>query len=107
MTAYSYIGLGFAVMVITATIQYMGWVRIGARGLRSADADTSQGALRRWMLFVVLYQAVVLTITIGYVVICVHSHVREGAWPAPAIGAVIGTALPLQMAVMGIARAAR
>jgi hypothetical protein len=50
---------------------------------------------------------VVLTACAGYVGVLASQHPRGFAWIVPAIAAIFGTAIPLQVAVLAILRAGR
>ena len=54
-----------------------------------------------------MYQAAVVVVAGGYIAVVASGHPRGLAWTAPPLGAVIGTALPLQLAVMTILRTGR
>ena len=64
-------------------------------------------ALFRWVVFAVVWQAAVLVAIAAYGFLFYRHHPPGLAWVAPALGAVVGTALPLQVAALRIARAAR
>lgn len=75
--------------------------------LQSGDLEQARPAVTRWVKTALVFQTVVLIGAGGYVVLTASSHPHGLAWVAPAIGAVFGTALPLQIAVVTITRAAR
>ena len=106
MSSSTFLGLGFVALLIDAGAQYVGWRRIAAPSLREPDLDQRKAGLKRWMIFALSYQVVVVILVVVYVALVGHTH-PASAWPAPAVGAVMGTALPLQIAVMAISRAAR
>jgi hypothetical protein len=56
---------------------------------------------------VLVWQVVVVAASAGYVAVLSSQHPRGIAWIAPAIAAIFGTALPLQVAVVAILRASR
>ncbi len=64
-------------------------------------------ALGRWLKVVFIWQASVLAAAAGYVALLASNHQPGYAWVAPALAAVFGTALPLQIAVVRIMRAGR
>jgi hypothetical protein len=49
----------------------------------------------------------VVAVCAGYVGVLASQHPRGFAWIVPAIAAVFGTAIPLQVAVMAILKASR
>jgi hypothetical protein len=61
----------------------------------------------RWLKVEAAVQAVMLLAIVVYVLAMSGSRSRDWSWIAPAAGALLGSALPLQLAVAGIARAAR
>ena len=77
------------------------------RALRLPDLELARPAIGRWVKTVLVFQTLVLLATGAYVAAMASRHLHGVAWAAPAIGAVIGTALPLQLAVMSILRAGR
>jgi hypothetical protein len=78
-----------------------------ARPLRDADVEVARTAIKRWVKLAIVYQTVVVVLAGGYVALVASGHPRGLAWTAPPLGAVVGTALPLQLAVMAILRLSR
>ena len=64
-------------------------------------------AVGRWLKVVLLWQVLVIAASVGYVAVLASNHTRGYAWIVPAIAAVFGTAIPLQVAVVAILRASR
>ena len=64
-------------------------------------------AVVRWLKVVLLWQVVVVAASAGYVAVLGSQHPRGIAWIVPAIAAIFGTAIPLQVAVVAILRASR
>jgi hypothetical protein len=64
-------------------------------------------ALGRWLKVVLLWQLVVVVACAAYVSVLASQHPRGVAWIVPAIAAIFGTAIPLQVAVLAILRASR
>jgi hypothetical protein len=75
--------------------------------LRSRDIDRARPALKRWMALALGWQVFVVVAAASYVAVLASRHVHGQAWIAPAIGAIFGTALPLQVVVVAVMRAAR
>lgn len=71
------------------------------------DFAQMRPAVGRWLKVVLLWQVVVVAASAGYVAVLGSQHPRGIAWIAPAIAAIFGTALPLQVAVVAILRASR
>lgn len=75
--------------------------------LRAHDLETAGPAVTRWLKVVVLWQALVLGASAAYVATLGSHHAHGVAWVAPAVGAVLGSAIPLQLAVSAILRSGR
>jgi hypothetical protein len=75
--------------------------------LLTHDEAQMRSAVGRWLKVVLAWQMVVLVVAAGYVALLSSAHPTGYAWVAPAIGAVFGTAIPLQVAVFAILRASR
>ena len=75
-------------------------------GLTSADFDERRRALRRWLTFAIAWQAAVVLLIVLYAV-PLHSHPPDAYWAAPPLAAVVGTAVPLQVALVRIMRSLR
>ncbi|HEY6874954.1 MAG TPA: hypothetical protein VI384_01200 [Candidatus Dormibacteraeota bacterium] len=76
--------------------------------LLSEDIERGRPAVIRWLKTTIVFQAAVLAAAGVYVAVIASGHRQSGvAWVAPALGAVVGTALPLQVAVISIMRAGR
>jgi hypothetical protein len=69
--------------------------------------ERARPALGLWVKVVVVWQLVVLVGSALYVAVNASAHTRGFAWIAPAVGAVFGTALPLQITVVALMRSAR
>lgn len=77
------------------------------RQLLTHDVSKMRPAVGRWLKVVLLWQVVVVAVCAGYVGVLASQHPRGFAWIVPAIAAVFGTAIPLQVAVMAILKASR
>jgi hypothetical protein len=75
--------------------------------LQTRDVAMMRPAVVRWLKVVLAWQVVVVGLSVVYVAVLAATHPPGYAWVAPAIGAVFGTALPLQFAVVAILRAGR
>lgn len=83
-------------------MQYAGYDRILAAGLRAPEVEGRRRALKRWALFAVAWQALVIAAVVAYALLTR----RDGpAWVAPPIAALLGTALPYQLAASRLIRA--
>jgi hypothetical protein len=77
------------------------------RSLLTHDFAEMRPAVGRWLKVVLLWQVVVVAASAGYVGLLSSQHPHGIAWIVPAIAAVFGTAIPLQVAVVAILRASR
>jgi len=66
-----------------------------------------RSAIGTWLKVVLVWQVAVVAVSATYVAVLASQHPSGFAWVAPAIGAVFGTAMPLQVAVIAIMRAGR
>ena len=92
--------MGFAV-------QYGLYHRLLHAALRSHVIELVRPALKRWVTFATVWQLAVLGGCGLYMVVLSTRHGQGVAWISPAVGAVFGTALPLQLVVVAILRSAR
>ena len=103
----SYLSFGVLAFLLTLGIQYGLHHRLLQRPLLTHDVAQMRPAVGRWLKVVLLWQVVVVAASAGYVGVIGSQHPRGIAWIAPAIAAVFGTAIPLQVAVVAILRASR
>ncbi|HEV2034379.1 MAG TPA: hypothetical protein VGU71_09310 [Candidatus Dormibacteraeota bacterium] len=87
--------------------QYGLYHRLLREPLRTHAAESALPAVRRWLKFAIVWQVLVLAGCALYASVLASRHAHSVAWIAPAVGAVFGTALPLQFAVMTILRSGR
>jgi uncharacterized membrane protein len=95
------------VFVAAAIIQLGLYFRLLREPLRIHDLEKTRAALKGWIKVAVVWQVIVLGACAAYLVALSSSHGPGIAWISPAVGAVLGTALPLQFVVMAILRSAR
>ena len=88
-------------------MQYAGYDRILAAGLREAGADAQQRAMKRWVAFALVWQVLVMAGCFVYAFVMTRMHPTGLAWIAPPIAALLGTALPYQLAATRLLRAVR
>src|SRR5215831_6675428 len=79
-------------------IQYVGYARLLATGLRQPDVAARRAGIRRWLLFALTWQSIVFVGVFVYALVMTHVHHAGLAWIAPPLAALIGTALPYQLA---------
>jgi hypothetical protein len=75
--------------------------------LRTHDPLQVSEALRRWIKIAIVWQVLVLALCGFYLLAFRSGHGNNPAWITPAVGAVFGTAIPLQFVVMAILRSVR
>jgi hypothetical protein len=95
------------VFVGCLAVQYLGYDRILAAGLRSPEPALRRRALKRWLGFALAWQSLVIAAVLVYAFVMTHPHRPGLAWIAPALGALLGTALPYQLVAVRLARAGR
>lgn len=88
-------------------IQLAGYDRLLAAGLRAPDVERRQRAMKRWLVFALVWQVLVIGGCLVYVLVLTRGHRSSLAWVAPPLAALLGTALPYQLAAMRLLRAAR
>jgi hypothetical protein len=93
--------------VVALLVQFGIFARLLQRPLRSGDAAVLRGAAVRWIKVSLAWQVLVLAGSAAYVIGQSSSHPPGFDWIAPALGAVLGTALPLQLVVVSLMRSMR
>lgn len=88
-------------------MQYGLYERLLRRALLTGDIARMRPAVGTWLKAAALWQVAVILASATYVLVVASQHRGGFAWIAPAVGAVFGTALPLQVAVIAIMRAGR
>jgi hypothetical protein len=88
-------------------VQYAGYDRILAAGLREGAAEAQQRGMKRWLVFALAWQALVIVGCFVYAFVMTRMHPTGLAWIAPPIAALLGTALPYQLAATRLLRAVR
>ena len=78
-----------------------------AAALRQTDVASRRRGLKRWVVFALIWQSIVIAGVFVYAFAISRSHRAGLSWIAPPVAALIGTALPYQLAVTRLARAAR
>jgi uncharacterized membrane protein YbhN (UPF0104 family) len=103
LTDSAYLAAALGVFLAAAAIQLGLFLWL----LRPALAASDVGGSRRWLLAALGCQVVVLVAAGAYVFVSSRAHPAGFAWIAPPLAALLGTALPLQLAVASALRAAR
>jgi hypothetical protein len=101
-----YFASGFAAFALCLGVHWALYAR-AAPGLRLADLDQRRAALLRYFKWLAGWEAAVLIAAVAYLVLTRTTAPAGLAWIAPAVGALLGNALPLQLAALVISRAGR
>ena len=103
----AYLGLGLVAFLAGFAVQYGLYHRLLHAALRSRDAAVMRPAMKRWIRIAIVWQVLVLGACVLYLAVLTSRHGQGIAWISPAVGAVFGTALPLQFVAVAIMRSAR
>ena len=93
--------------MVSLAVQLGLYQRLLRRALVTRDLAVMRPAIFSWLKVVLVWQVAVVVVSATYVAALGSRHPGGFAWVAPAIGAIFGTALPLQVAVIAIMRAGR
>ena len=93
-------------LLAAAALQYVLYALVLRPALRDEDPERRRAGLVRWTGFLLGYEALVAAGSAVYVLAVMQRHPGGWAWVAPAIGAVAGSAIPLQVVVGRIMRSA-
>jgi hypothetical protein len=86
----------------------VGYDRVLAAGLRAPEVDDRRRAMQRWLVYALVWQTLVIAGCFVYVIVMTRAgHPAGLAWIAPPIAALLGTALPYQLAASRLMRAVR
>ena len=61
--------------------------------------------MKRWLVFALGWQSLVIASVLVYALVMTRGHHAGLAWIAPPVAALVGTALPYQLAAARLARA--
>jgi hypothetical protein len=85
-------------------VQFLGYQRVLATGLRAPGLEERRRAVKRWVVFAVTWQAAVVASVLVYMFVLNRAHRGGLAWIAPPVAALVGTALPYQLAATRLIR---
>jgi len=93
--------------VVALLVQFGLFARLLQQPLRSTEMAVVRQAAVRWIKVSVAWQGFVLVAAGAYVIAYGSGQPHGFAWIAPPLGAVLGTALPLQLVVVSLMRSMR
>jgi hypothetical protein len=107
LTDSAYLALAAAVFVLAGLLQLGLYLRLLRPSLKSADPELVRTGMVRWIKIDLVIQVAILAAAGAYIAVQTSNHVRGAGLVAPPVGAVLGSALPLQVVVAGMLRAIR
>ncbi len=106
LTDSLFVAAGAATFLAALAAHWMLYRRLLAPGLGEVDPDTRRRALKRWAAGLLALQLGVIALGAAYLYAMLSRHQPGIAWPAPALGALLGAAAPLQFFINRLLRAA-
>ena len=88
-------------------LMWLAYRSILAAGLRQPEVEVRRRAMVRWLMVVLGIQVLLGVCIVGYLVLTAGGGVPALGRALPPLGAVLGNALALQLAVFRLARALR
>jgi len=107
LTDSSYLALAAAAFVAAALVQVVMYLRVLRIPLQSGDPERFRPALMRWIKIDLPVQGAILAAAGIYIAVQTSHHVRGVGLVGPPVGAVLGSALPLQVVAMAMMRVFR
>jgi hypothetical protein len=101
-----FVAAGAATFLAALAVHWILYRRLLAPGLGDADPDTRRRALKRWAVGLLALHLCVLALAAFYLYAMLSRHQSGIAWTAPALGALVGAAAPLQFFINRLLRAA-
>jgi len=105
LTDSFFVAAGLGALIGAAAVQLGLYQWLLREPLRAADFERVRPAFKRWIVGALAWQAVVIVGAGVYVYVVTRSRPEGIAWVAPAIGLLLGTALPLQLVASNALRA--
>jgi hypothetical protein len=105
LTDSTYLAAGLGVFIVAAAMQLGLYQWLLRAPLQAADADRLRPAFRRWIAAALGLQGLVIVGAGLYVFVVMRPHPAGAAWIAPALGLLLGAALPLQLVASTALRA--
>jgi hypothetical protein len=106
LTDRLFLAAGAAILLAALAVHWVLYRRLLAPGLGDVDPDTRRRALKRWAAGLLALQLAVVALAAVYLYAMLSRHQPGIAWPAPALGALVGAAAPLQFFINRLLRAA-
>jgi hypothetical protein len=91
-------------VLAAAAIQYALYATVLRPALAADDVERRREGLVRWTALMLVLETLVAAAAGVYVLALLQRHPGGWAWVAPALGLVVGSALPLQLVVGRIMR---
>jgi len=105
LTDSTYLAAGLGVFIVAGAIQ-LGLYRWLLRApLQGGDLERARPAFRRWIVLAIAWQGLVILAAGLYVYLVTRQHPSGIMWVAPALGALLGTGVPLQLVASATLRA--
>ena len=105
LTDSAYLALAAAVFVAAALIQLGLYLRLLRPSLQTRDAEVVRAGMVRWIKLDLPIQIAILVGAGLYIAVQTANHVHGAGLVGPPVGAVVGSALPLQVVVAAMLRA--
>jgi hypothetical protein len=107
LTDTSYLALSAAIFVTAALVQLGLYFRLLRPSLQTRDVALVRAGMVRWIKIDLVIQVAILAAAGAYIAVQTSNHVRGAGVVGPPVGAVLGSALPLQVVVAAMLRAVR
>ena len=101
-----YIASGFLAFLLCAAVHYAVYALMWPR-VRVPDLNRRREVLVRWFVLLAVWEVTVVALVILYFLAARGGRHGLGTWTAPALGALAGNLISLQLAVIAISRVAR
>lgn len=93
--------------MVAALVQLALYLRLLRPSLRTREPELVRAGMMRWIKLDLVIQVAILVAAGVYIAVQTSNHVRGAGLVGPPVGAVLGSALPLQVVVAGMLRAIR
>ena len=107
MSDSGYLAVSAAVFVAAALVQLGLYFRLLRPSLQTRDPELIRSGMIRWIKIDLVIQAAILIGAGVYIAVQTSHRVRGAGLVGPSVGAVLGSALPLQLVVAAMLRSIR